>query len=51
MVDENVGKDAADEVIELAEKAVAEKRAPDVVAGISLVLSENAELAKRYAEM
>lgn len=44
-------KDAADEVIELAEKAVAEKRAPDVVAGISLVLSENAELAKRYAEM
>ncbi len=44
-------KDAADEVIELAEKAVAEKRATDVVAGISLVLSENKELAKRYAEM
>lgn len=44
-------KDAQDEVIELAEKAVAEKRVSTVVEGISLVLSENKELAKRYAEM
>ncbi len=43
-------KSAEDEVLELAEKAVTEKRAKDVVEGISLVLSENKELRTRYEQ-
>ena len=43
-------KDVQDEVIELAQKAVTEKRATDVVDGIRLVLSENKDLSQRYAQ-
>lgn len=41
--------DVEDEILALAEKAVTEKRAENIVAATSLVLSENADLAKRYA--
>lgn len=41
---------AEDEVIELAQKAVADKRASDVVDGIRLVLSENKDLRKKYEQ-
>lgn len=43
-------KDVQDEVIELAQKAVGEKRATDIVDGIRLVLSENKDLSQRYAQ-
>jgi len=44
------GKSAQDEVIELAHKAVSEKRATDVVDGIRIVLSENKDLRQRYEQ-
>ena len=41
-------KDVQDQVLELAEKALADKRAQNISDAISLVLHENKELAKQY---
>jgi phage I-like protein len=47
---EGDGKDVVDQVMELAEKKVADREATDIGAAVSIVLSENTELRKKYED-